>query len=98
MNFNLISLNFKYEEFPDGWFWYLAPDDIAGKFALAAALGECVFSAEDLPDPLILQVDSSLKHWSFVCGCNLGDLEEAEVTKILERLKAKSEKGENRHE
>lgn len=50
----LQRLNFQHKEFPDGWFWFLQPEDDDEMLLLSKAMGFMETIAVDLPDTIIL--------------------------------------------
>lgn len=82
----LTQCKFKYEEFPDGFFWYLSPQDDNEKTRLARAIGLCQYDEYDCPDTVILQCDSSFQNWTYVCDGNVDQLNQEEIENILQEL------------
>lgn len=82
----LIQCKFKYEEFPDGFFWHLSPQDEKGKTRLARAIGLCQYDSYDYPDTVILQCDERLQNWTYVCDGYVDQLNQSEVEIILQEL------------
>lgn len=82
----LQQLGFKHEKFPDGWFWFLNPQDEVGMLRLSKAMGFEETIAADLPDTIILQVDDALEIWNYVYGAEVGNLNNNVAVAVLSDL------------
>lgn len=83
----LQSKGFSHEEFPDGWYWFIKPvaDTEQSKY-VAEALGYESLDVAMVDDEIIVQVDDSLEHWSFVFGSDSGDMEIETAQQLLAQL------------
>lgn len=68
-------LGFKYEEFPDGWFWHLSPKTVGGKIRLAKALGLEDVVKNGPPDTVVLRANKDGSDWDYFFGDEGGDRE-----------------------
>lgn len=84
----LSGIGFKFEEFPDGYFWHLSPKDNFKKIELAIAIGFDDYDEYDPPDTVILQCNAEFENWQYVCDADYGSLSTNEATKIIEKLRA----------
>ena len=82
----LRQLGFKHEKFPDGWFWFLNPQDEVGMLRLSKAMGFEETIAADLPDTILLQVDDALEIWQYVYGAEVGNLNNDEAVAVISDL------------
>lgn len=82
----LKQIGFKYEKFPDGYFFHLYPQGDADKLKLALLMGFSDYDECDPPDTVILQCDTEFKNWQYVCDGDYGALCEREALEIVEVL------------
>jgi len=84
----LQALGFQHKEFPDGWFWFVEPQEDSERLALSQAMGFDEECAEDIPEPVILQMDEAKSAWHYVYGADFGDLSTTDALDIIEELEA----------
>lgn len=84
----LKALNFKHEQFPDGWFWYLEPDSSETELRkkLSYALGYAEDVDEDIADTIILQVDDTLQNWQYIYDADAGPLSVEDAEQVLSAI------------
>ena len=86
MQDRLKNLGFKHDQFSDGAFWYICPDNKQTKTWLAKAIGGEDAVWDGPPDDVILQVSDDMANWSYVCGNNAGQLDIIDALQILKTL------------
>ena len=77
----LENKGFTYQQFPDGWYWFIEPATTSQTAkAIAALLGHKEPDTEELSDgEIILQCSSNLKDWFFVFGADVGTLDKSAI-------------------
>lgn len=81
----LEKYGFKYEKFPDGWFWHMEPDTKI-RLKLSKILGYQESCLEDIPDAFIIQTDNNLVDWQFAYGMDAGSMSYKEVVETMNYL------------
>lgn len=84
----LKDLGFQHKEFPDGWFWFVEPQEDSERLALSQAMGFGEDCAEDVPETVILQFGEEKAEWQYVYGANYGRLAATDAFDIIDELEA----------
>lgn len=82
----LQTIGFKYDKFPDGFFWHITASTDAEKVRLSKALGMAEDVVEDIPDDVIIQTDDGLTDWQYVYGADAGPMTYKGVVECISYL------------